>query len=70
MSEHLEDREKLILCACTAAVNVLTRRGLSSEDICNGLISYGGAMALEMVGAEAAAEIFQSKADGLVGAIQ
>ncbi len=70
MNEPSQDREDLILHACHAAANVMASRGIEPEDIANGLIAFGGAMALEMIGAQATAEIFQSKADGLVDVIQ
>ncbi len=69
-NEQLTDQDKLIMCACKAAAVILERHGLEPHEIANGMIGFGGAIAIEMCGASEAAAIFRSKADGIAGVMQ
>lgn len=59
------ERDQIIIAACRAATAIMERKGLHAADIANGMIAYGGSIALELLGPSAACEILQSKAEGL-----
>lgn len=66
MSENeLGKNHRLIVAACKAASVILERHGVPADEVANGFLAFGGAIAVKLVGTDAAAEIFVSKADGL-----
>lgn len=63
--QSLATRDQLVICAGTAAANILAARGLDTTDIANGLLAFAGAMMIDLVGVNATADVFASKADAL-----